>query len=230
MLMCVIIVCSYSILLINENGIEPSVVPLNKDGMWSMVGFSIYVYEGIGILMPVMQASSCPDQFDKIFVLANISITILYTAIGSIAYMAYGNLKVQAITEALPFSDTPVRITIFAYVIVIILTYPISIYPTNKAFETYTINRFTGKSSTNQYWLKNLSRFIICATAAYGGIELQHILDKFIALVGALTCAPLALIIPCFCHLNYLAKTKSQQIEDIILIMISLIVMIFCVI
>jgi hypothetical protein len=54
MVMCVIIVCSYSIIIINENGIESSVVSLNPNGMWSMVGFSIYVYEGIGILMPVM--------------------------------------------------------------------------------------------------------------------------------------------------------------------------------
>ena len=61
MLMCVIIVCSYSIVIINANGIEASVTSLNPVGMWSMVGFSIYVYEGIGILMPVMQASACPD-------------------------------------------------------------------------------------------------------------------------------------------------------------------------
>ena len=54
MLCSCIVVCSYSVLIINENGIDKEVVNINTNAMWSMVGFSIYIFEGIGILMPVM--------------------------------------------------------------------------------------------------------------------------------------------------------------------------------
>ena len=64
MLCCVIIVCSYSVVLLLNNGIDKNIVALNTSGLWSMVGFSIYVFEGIGILMPVMQCSAMPDNFD----------------------------------------------------------------------------------------------------------------------------------------------------------------------
>ena len=39
----------------------PDIVPLNGDHYWSMVGFSCYAYEGIGVVMPVMSACECPE-------------------------------------------------------------------------------------------------------------------------------------------------------------------------
>jgi len=51
----------YSLVHVHRDGISKEVVALNPDGMWSMVGFAIYAFEGIGVLMPIMQASDCPD-------------------------------------------------------------------------------------------------------------------------------------------------------------------------
>lgn len=151
MLCCCIIVCSYSVLILNENGIDKDVVAVNTSGMWSMVGFSIYVFEGIGVLMPVMQASEVPEDFDKIFICANITITIIYVSLGTCAYLAYGNLHVQSITEALPNDDLAVRIVIMAYLVVVIFTYPISIYPANRSLEAYTVNKWMKESKNLKY-------------------------------------------------------------------------------
>ena len=57
-----------------------------------MVGFSIYIYEGIGILMPVMQASECPEIYDKILIAAMVTLTAIYVVFGSMTYLAYGNM------------------------------------------------------------------------------------------------------------------------------------------
>ena len=58
-----------------------------------MVGFSIYTYEGIGVLMPVMQACESPQKFEKILVAAVFTVTVVLSIYGVIAYLAYGEMK-----------------------------------------------------------------------------------------------------------------------------------------
>lgn len=79
---------------------------INTKGMWSIVGFSIYVYEGIGVLMPIMQASEVPEQFDDILFWAVFTLICLYVSLGLVCNLAYGQMKgIQAITMALPAED-----------------------------------------------------------------------------------------------------------------------------
>jgi len=66
-------------------------------------------------------------------------------------------------------------------------------------------------------------------TAAYLGIELSKVLDKFLGLMGALFCAPLALMTPTLCHLKVLAKGKQQKLQDIGIIVISTLAVVLCV-
>jgi len=98
MLATVLIICGYSIVKIIDEGLADTIVPINYKGMWSMVGFSIYVFEGIGILMPVMQACECPEKFDKILIAAVATLTTAFCTFGTLSYLAYGNMKQQMIT------------------------------------------------------------------------------------------------------------------------------------
>ena len=52
-------------------------------------------------------------------------------------------------------------------------------------------------------------------------------IDKFLGLVGALLCAPLAMTIPAMVHLRLLAKSGSEKIVDIVLIIGSIGVLAF---
>ena len=52
-------------------------------------------------------------------------------------------------------------------------------------------------------------------------------IDKFLGLVGALLCAPLAMTIPAMVHLRLLAKSGSEKIVDIALIIGSIGVLAF---
>mmetsp|Transcript_12476 Transcript_12476/g.20971 ORF Transcript_12476/g.20971 Transcript_12476/m.20971 type:complete len:108 (+) Transcript_12476:1128-1451(+) len=58
------IISIYAISDIMEKGLHPDIRFINTKGIWTMLGFSFYVYEGIGILMPVMQACECPEKFN----------------------------------------------------------------------------------------------------------------------------------------------------------------------
>ena len=78
--------------------------------------------------------------------------------------------------------------------------------------------------------MKNMQRVLVVFGAAYLGINFLEYLDKVIGLLGALFCAPLAMIIPTLCHLILVAKTNKEKTEDIIIIVISCMVMVFCII
>ena len=129
----------------------------------------------------------------------------------------------------MPQSDTLVKLLIFGYVFVLLFTYPLTIYPTNEVIERLTIERLLPKSSTCRTWTKNLSRVLVCLSAAYLGIEMREQLDILIGVLGALFCAPLAMIIPTLCHLILISKEPKEKLVDIAIIAFSGIIMVFCV-
>ena len=99
-------------------------------------------------------------------------------------------------------------------------TYPLTINPANTTFEAFTIEKWFPKRKSNLKnpkkigWknprsiCKNFSRFLMVISAAYFGIELSNVLDKFVGLIGALFCAPLGMILPTLCHLKMIAATR----------------------
>lgn len=99
-----------------------------------------------------------------------------------------------------------VKFNIVAFIFVMIFSIPLTIYPTNVIFESYTVDKWF-KNSKYLYHIKNMSRFLITVVICYFAIELADVLDTFLGLLGAVLCAPLALMIPTFCHLKMCAKT-----------------------
>ena len=53
-------------------------------------------------------------------------------------------------------------------------------------------------------------------------------IDKFLGLVGALLCAPLAMTIPAMVHLRMLARTTKEKVIDLIFIVGSMAILLFC--
>jgi proton-coupled amino acid transporter len=64
------------------------------------IGFSIFNFEGIGVVMPIMKRTQEPKKFKRQLILALATIIILYIIFGEICYFTYGNnLDTQIITE-----------------------------------------------------------------------------------------------------------------------------------
>ena len=53
-------------------------------------------------------------------------------------------------------------------------------------------------------------------------------ISKFLGILGALTCTPIAFTFPAMFHLKVIAKTKAERWIDWTIIIFSLIVMVFC--
>jgi len=83
----------YGISKLISEGLGPDIVPVNYEAMFSALGFAVYTYEGIGIIMPCMQACECPENFDYIYGAGIATITVIYLFYGTILYLAYGNMK-----------------------------------------------------------------------------------------------------------------------------------------
>ena len=133
-------------------------------------------------------------------------LTILYIFFGSICYLAYGEDTNPIITEMLPINIyTSILKVLFC--INLVFGYSICIQPTNIILESWLFKNFV--VSRKRSYLKNLSRFIVCALAAIIAVNLKDQIDKFLGLLGALLCAPLALTIPTCLHLKIFAITRQ---------------------
>jgi len=160
---------------------------------------------------------------------ATVIVVIIFCTYGTLAYLAFGDSESQIVFELLP-KDTFVKALTALNVMVLMATYPLTIFPANDVLEGVTIRRCMKSEDRGlKYWLINLSRLLVCLSAAYCGLNLKNVLDKFLGVLGAVGCAPLALIIPTLCHLVTVAETKAQKVEDLFLVGISIAVMICCV-
>ena len=55
----------------------------------------------------------------------------MYCTMGTLVYLAFGNMKEQMATQILPQSDLMVQVLILGYCFVVLFSYPLQIYPCN---------------------------------------------------------------------------------------------------
>lgn len=128
----------------------------------------------------------------------------------------------------LPPENIAVIIIKFLYSLNLVCSYPIIIFPTNNSIEDWFCKCFRRSSEKKAYWAQNFSRFCVTLAAMICSIYLASKLDKFLGLIGALLCAPVAITFPAMLHLKHLATSSAQKCFDCVLIVISLCILVFC--
>lgn len=129
------------------------------------------------------------------------------------------------ITEMLPPADPVVVATKMFFIVNLVCSYSLTIFPTNTIIEGWIFSK--DDKSDRTYMLKNLSRAIVAISACILGVALAAKIDKFLGLMGALLCAPLALLFPASVHLSLLAKTTKAKLTDIAIIGVGLFILVF---
>ena len=139
----VVTVSIYCFWLISEQGgPAPGLLAYNPDGFWVTVGFAIYSYEGIGIVMPVLSKAKEPESFNKSLFAAIATLACIFIFFGELTAFAFGaNLTEPFITEMLPPKNWIVSLIKVAYTVNLICSYPITIKPTNEIIESYLFPR-----------------------------------------------------------------------------------------
>jgi proton-coupled amino acid transporter len=121
---------------------------INKALWLDMIGFSVYAYEGIGVILPIMDITEKPEQYPKILMAVLVTVMVSYVGFGWFCYFIYGNQLVDPlITANLPKGSPFVWIIKIAFCFNLVFTYPLVIYPANMILESYIFGKMP-KSKT----------------------------------------------------------------------------------
>ena len=155
-LMAVLFVSVYCGMVISrQGGVAEGIVFVNQSEYLSALGMSIYCFEGIGIVMPVMHSSESPETFKSTLISAIATLTVIYIVFGGLGYLAWGQSEIQPYsTDMLPASNIAVIVMKFLFSLNLICSYSITIQPANQILG----NWFCSKAPKGKckYWLKNL--------------------------------------------------------------------------
>lgn len=99
-------------------------------------------------------------------------------------------------------------------------------YPTHIIIESYLYKGWP--KSKKRMMTKNISRTLTVIACVVLVVSLKKKIDKFLSIVGAVTCTPIAFILPGAFHLKICAKTTSQKVLDSTIVVFSTLTMFFC--
>ena len=74
-----------------QGGHGPNIMFMNDAGVINTLGFSIYCYEGIGIVMPVMATSAEPEKFKAMLSYAFLTLITIFVAFMCFTYVVWGS-------------------------------------------------------------------------------------------------------------------------------------------
>ncbi|KAK9728394.1 hypothetical protein K7432_001108 [Basidiobolus ranarum] len=198
----------------------------NSKSFGLFLGTASFTFEGIGLILPIVSSMKEPEKFPRLMTMAMAIIAMIFVSIGALSYATFGEKTQAVILLNLPESPAT-QLTQVLYVLAIILTVPLMMFPAVRIIEQATFGRKTGKYSTKIKTGKNVLRASLCALAsaiAYAG---SSNLDNFVALIGAFACIPLAFIFPALFHLKAVASHPLSKLGDITLIFFGLCTMVF---
>jgi proton-coupled amino acid transporter len=221
------VIIIFASLELSDNGFTGPHEPINTVTFLSFIGLAAYTFEGIGIIIPVMEQCSRPDLYPHIIVGVISLVTTVYIFFGNYIYFIYGLDKVgehPLVTDILPAKNIAVAIVDVIWIINLILTYPLVLYPATMVFESYVYAKVA--KSPKRRWMKNLTRSMFVAFTVVLSVSLLDTLDKLESINGAFACIPLAFTLPALFHYKLRAETRTEKIIDLFIAALTFVLMI----
>ena len=180
---------------------------INDETYFDMIGFSFFMFEGIGAVMPVMNACS-PEvhkNFPYILAAALGTLCTIYIVFSEINYYTFGNgLDQPIVMGMMPTGNPIIQIVKVLFSFNIMFSYPITIFPTNQILDEMLLARFPENST-----LRVVSFRLICTLVLLLGlvsaIQFYHDLDKILATTGVAFGTFVVLFVPSLCHYKLIA-------------------------
>eukprot|EP01063_Lacrimia_lanifica_P016038 TRINITY_DN22668_c0_g1_i1.p1 TRINITY_DN22668_c0_g1~~TRINITY_DN22668_c0_g1_i1.p1 ORF type:complete len:550 (+),score=166.12 TRINITY_DN22668_c0_g1_i1:59-1708(+) len=224
--------------LVTEGAAE-GIVAATAPITWPLcIGNTVSAFEGIGLVLPIENSVKHKEVFVPLLKKSFLLITTLYITFGLLGYFAYGFMVKNSITDVLPrqLLSSMVRVSM---AMAIIMTFPIQFFPAIQIIEGWTferINRYSSLAATFKAlptvwnklamaWRNLLLRVVISIMLALMAITVGDQMSLFLALVGGLGGAALAIIIPGLLHYRLCvidrgeySKLSITAIKDVFLI------------
>mmetsp|Transcript_16648 Transcript_16648/g.42343 ORF Transcript_16648/g.42343 Transcript_16648/m.42343 type:complete len:432 (-) Transcript_16648:181-1476(-) len=188
-------------------------VILNFRGIPYFFGVAVYCFEGIGMVLPVLNGMKKPSSFKAIWGGACISVSLLYIFFGLLGYAAFRGQVADVITTNLP----PFYVTNLmkvALCVGLLLTYPLMCVPVIEEVE-----RRLGRTTDDTRWQAASRNMLRSGFVFMTGI-VAYMVPKFgvfISLVGASASAALAFVLPSlfFLKISYSRLTALQRSREL---------------
>jgi proton-coupled amino acid transporter len=161
-----------------------------------------------------------PERLPQVLWRTMAFITLLFTTMGAFSYMSFGDNVQTIVLLNLPAKDPGVSTIIALYSLAICLSIPLQLFPAIRIMENGLFTTRSGKNNAVVKWEKNVFRVAVVFVCAWVSIVgSKDKLDKFVALVGTLFCAPLCFFFPPLFHLKAAAKSYLRKVADILVML-----------
>jgi proton-coupled amino acid transporter len=217
----------YDLSIISRHGIEPTVKLFDANTFTLMIGSSVFMFEGIGLVLPIQSSMSQPDHFDRILYIVMALITFLFATVGILSYGAFGSQTKINIINNFPQTNLFVNFVRLFFSLAVLVGIPVQLFPALRIIEGKVFGRKSGQRAPLIKWKKNMFRtgiVILCGLIAVLG---ARDLDKFVALVGSVLCVPLIFVYPAYLHWKGIATTRWAKAADMMIITMGITCMIY---
>lgn len=205
-------------------GASPELEAFKTESCGLFIGTAIFIFEGIPTILPIRSSMEEPEKFWSVFTLVFAAVLSSYVVFALSGYFAYGPKVEQVVLLSMPAGDPIVTAARAGYALAMVLGSPLCFLPAARVTELWA---FGIVKPGNRSWAKNALRAAeVCCfgiVASYGGAYF----DKFLAIVGAVCCAPIAFIYPALFHLRLCACSLQTKVLDFFFIVQGIVAMIF---
>ena len=108
---------------------------INTQTFTDAIGFSVYAFEGIGMILPVQEITANPAGYKSIVIGVILTVCTVYVSFGYFCVVAWGQeMTTPLITDNLP--QGPVTyIILFLFSLNLVFSYPLVLYPAHVIIE-----------------------------------------------------------------------------------------------
>ncbi|KAI9597128.1 transmembrane amino acid transporter protein-domain-containing protein [Syncephalis fuscata] len=198
----------------------------NPNNFALFIGTAVFTYEGIGLIIPIVEGMQEPEKFPRVLSITMGLMTLIFVTIGMLSYAAFGEEVETVVLLNLPSGSHTVEAVQFFYALAILFSVPLQLFPAVGILEAGLFAR-SGKRNPIVKWRKNMFRIGMAAFIGVGAWLGVDNLDRFVSLTGSFACIPLSFIYPSLFHYKAIARTRWQKLSDLAVAAFGIIVMVY---
>ncbi|KAJ3109775.1 neutral amino acid transporter [Phlyctochytrium planicorne] len=173
----------YNLSVLATSGVAQDFVWVNLQSFSLFVGTAMFAFEGICLILPIAESMKKPEEFGWVLTLCVVVIGAIFVIIGATGYLAFGAKVETVVFLNLPKGSKLVMGLQFFYAIAIMLSFPLTVYPSIRIIEAGLFGVLDGKKSTIVKWQKNAFRAFFVSALAWIAWAGSNNLDKFVSLI-----------------------------------------------
>jgi len=174
------------------------------------LGTIIFTFEGIPMILPIRESMREPEQFWPLFKPIFGGIVVFFALFGLVGFAANGARVHEISLNDLPL-DVPGQVARAAFCVALVCSFPLQFLPAARITELWMFGEVRAGCHT---WQKNSLRtlevLLLMVVALCGGAYFE----QFLAIVGAVCCAPIAFIYPALFHFKLCARSFREAALD----------------